>query len=370
MIRKVFVGCNTGDGFCTFFDFFMNPHGVKTYILKGGPGNGKSSFLRYIGEEMSTRGYDIELQYCSFDCDSLDALVIPAKRVAVVAATGHHVMDPKYLGVVEEILNLGSYLDVEKIMSFREKIIAVNDKVESIFKQVCRYLKAARLVEENMEEITAQDQDFAQVNLATAEIITRIFGKKEIAAHLGRERHLFASSITPEGYRSFIDTLIQGSNTYMIVGRIGSGKTEVLKRVGAEAKARGFNAEYYHRPLDPNKIEHLIIPELKIALTTANQDCNRNCQGSYNYNLNSYLRNNVNCLREEHKVTELVNEAVALLKDAKMLHLGLEKYYVPNMNFAGVDACKARLLQMILNREDSLTTLAASAGAACQKPGK
>ncbi len=351
MIRKVFIGCNTADGFCSFFDFFMNPHNVKIYILKGGPGNGKSSFLKYIGEEMTKRGYNIELQYCSFDCESLDAVVIPSKKAAVVAATGHHVMDPRHPGIVEEILNLGTYLDVEGMRDYGETIMAVNNRVEPLFRRAYRYLKAARLMAENMEDINSNAQNFAQVNLITEEILSCLFDGRGVADRLGRERHLFASSLTPDGYLSLIDTLVQRSDVYKITGSIGTGKTTMLKKIGAEARARGLGVEYYHSPLDPAKLEHLIIPELNASLMTVDHERDHDCLASYN--LDRFLQESGDLSQEEARRDGLVNEAARTLKEAKMLHLGLEKYYVSNMNFAGVDTCKNGLLQKILNRDES-----------------
>jgi hypothetical protein len=344
MIREVFIGCNTADGFYSFFDFLKNPDDAKIFILKGGPGHGKSTFIRLIAEKMIAKGYSIELQFCSFDRNSLDALAVPSLKFAIVAATGHHVKDPMYPGVVEEIVNLGAYLNIEGVLRYKEIIIALNNEIERIFRRTYRYLNAAKLMAKNIEDNNSRLQNYAKVNLVIKDILNEVLAGKEIADHIGCERHLFASSITPDGYVTYVDTLIKGSCVYKILGNWGTGKTTILKKIGEEARVRGLDVEYYHHPLDPEKIEHMILPDINTALITTDEVVNKECRALYN--LNDYLKDRRH-IAEEEKMDELINEAVNNLQRAKELHVELENYYIPNMNFEAVNKCRERVLKEI-----------------------
>ncbi|QSZ28123.1 ATPase [Aceticella autotrophica] len=348
MIRKVFIGCNTAEGFYSFFDFLTNPEDANIIILKGGPGHGKSTFIRSIGEELISKGYDIELQFCSFDCNSLDALALPSHRFAIVATTGHHVKDPRYAGVVEEIINLGEYLCVEGVINHKRTIIEINNEIEEIFRRTYRYLSAAKLMRKNIEDVNSRLQDFAKVNLAAKDILAKTLERREVADHVGYERHLFASSITPEGYCTYIDTLIKGKEIYKILGDWGTGKTTILKKIGEDARAKGLGVEYYHHPLDAEKIEHLIIPKLNTAFITTDDISDEKCRASYN--LNAYLKD-IEYLEEKNEMEDLINSAVENLKKARKLHEKLENYYIPNMDFEGIDKCREKVLQKILENK-------------------
>ena len=49
-VRHYFLGANTGGGFVSVYDEFCPPEcGVFLWVLKGGPGCGKSSFMKAIG---------------------------------------------------------------------------------------------------------------------------------------------------------------------------------------------------------------------------------------------------------------------------------------------------------------------------------
>jgi GTPase SAR1 family protein len=90
-IRKVFPGGNTSCGFYSFYEFILpQEEAAKIFVIKGGPGVGKSTFMKRIGDEMIKRGYDIEYHQCSSDNDSLDGVVIPALRVALIDGTAPH----------------------------------------------------------------------------------------------------------------------------------------------------------------------------------------------------------------------------------------------------------------------------------------
>ena len=47
-IRKMFPGGNTANGFYSFFDYIIPQDVNRIFCLKGGPGVGKSSFMKKI----------------------------------------------------------------------------------------------------------------------------------------------------------------------------------------------------------------------------------------------------------------------------------------------------------------------------------
>ena len=63
-------------------------------VLKGGPGVGKNTFMREIGRCMEAAGAPVEYLWCSGDPDSLDGVVLPSIRCAVVDGTAPHGMAP------------------------------------------------------------------------------------------------------------------------------------------------------------------------------------------------------------------------------------------------------------------------------------
>lgn len=88
-IKNVYPGGNTVRGFFSLYDSALQ-NLQRLYILKGGPGTGKSTLIRQVGLAMVDRGYDIEFLHCSSDNRSLDGVIIPAVGVGIVDGTAPH----------------------------------------------------------------------------------------------------------------------------------------------------------------------------------------------------------------------------------------------------------------------------------------
>lgn len=88
--RRLFPGGNTAFGFHSFYDQIIEVDAARIFIIKGGPGVGKSTFMKRIGEEMLKYGYDVEFHHCSSDNNSLDGVVIPSLNAALIDGTAPH----------------------------------------------------------------------------------------------------------------------------------------------------------------------------------------------------------------------------------------------------------------------------------------
>ena len=91
-IKKVFPGSNTAEGFYSFYNYIIPPDADRIFIIKGGPGVGKSTFMRSIADRLVERGFDVEFHCCSSDNGSLDGIVIPK------LGADHRWDRPPYLG--------------------------------------------------------------------------------------------------------------------------------------------------------------------------------------------------------------------------------------------------------------------------------
>ena len=88
---QYFLGANSAQGFVSLYDELIDESQASAfYVLKGGPGCGKSTLMKKIGEKMEGAGYAVEYILCSGDPDSLDGIVIPEKGVAIVDGTSPH----------------------------------------------------------------------------------------------------------------------------------------------------------------------------------------------------------------------------------------------------------------------------------------
>jgi len=351
-VRKMFPGGNTSQGFYSYYRYILPEDAKRIFIIKGGPGTGKSVFMREVAREMRDLGYDVELHYCSSDFDSLDAIVIEELKVALMDGTAPHVVDPKYPGAVDEIINLGEYWDVKELEKNREEIIECSKKVSSHFARAYKLLAAAKPVMDDIEEKYGGCMDYGRVNLAAEKLAKEIFDGWPVTAVPGRERHLFASAYTPGGYVDYSETLVEYmQRVYYVEGHPGTGKTRLLERFASSAVDRGVSVECFHYPLKPHKLCTVVMKELGIAVTCSAKAKER-ADRMVDLNLfldTAKLEEVMEQVKRDTDIFErIINEAVSAILDAKKTHDLLEKYYAGNMDFEATQRLKDKVLERIL----------------------
>jgi hypothetical protein len=131
--RHYFVNGNTAQGFIDYFA--SNLQGLeKVFILKGGPGTGKSALIKSIAAVCEKNGADVEYIHCPFDPNSLDGVIVPDFKFAVVDGTAPHIVEPTAPGAIEEYVNLGAAWDSAKLKAHKEEILRLSENI----KESCR----------------------------------------------------------------------------------------------------------------------------------------------------------------------------------------------------------------------------------------
>lgn len=353
-IKKVFPGGNTSKGFYSFYDYIIGLDANRFFVLKGGPGVGKSSMMKKVGNALVDMGYDVEFHHCSSDQNSIDAIVVPKLNVAMVDGTAPHIVDPKNPGAVDEIVNLGEFWDVGKMEKNKDKILDCNKEVGRLFSRAYRYLSACAPIARSIEDKYKTSMDFGKINLLTINLSDEIFKDIKPSGNISKERHLFGSALTPVGHIEYTDTIVKDMDKiYFIDGEIGTGKSTLMDKIYKKAVELGLSVEIYHAPLlPPEKLETIVIEDLGIAITTSKLFKEKNYKS---INLNEYIVKDkidkyLDEIEYDKKVLEqLLSYGLFNIKKAKAQHDVLETYYVPNINFDDVDKLKNTIINKILS---------------------
>ncbi len=137
-----FACINSGKGFVSYFDTFLEKIQFL-YIIKGGPGTGKSGLMAYIARKAEERGEDVWRIWCSSDPDSLDGVILRKRQIAIVDGTAPHVAEPHIPGVDSEILNLGAFWDGKKLQEHRRTVEKLNQEKSDAYGRAFSLLRAA-----------------------------------------------------------------------------------------------------------------------------------------------------------------------------------------------------------------------------------
>lgn len=344
-IRRFFAGSNSAQGFYSLFAGIIGAGAKKVYLLKGGPGTGKSSFMKYMTEALSEEGYDQEHFFCSSDPRSLDAVSFPKLGVALIDATAPHALEPEWPGCRDQLISLSDFWSQAGLESKREEIVEAGLLKRRHFAAAFRYFAAGHAIEENMgAENYPLRRDCSE---ELREITDRIYEKVQGSKGPGQVRHLFVSALTPEGYVSHCKALISGlSHCYILEGPPGSGKSGYLDRLIQLAQAFGLDQEVFYYPLNPQKPLHVVIPKLDLAVVTATSfegfmdlaGTRIHCgQGAFGANS-----------AEDRLFRELMDLGFHSLRQAQASHGAVEDYYAQAMDFDALNKCRTQVLADML----------------------
>lgn len=151
-----FAGANTENGFHGMYGDIADERTLdKLYIIKGGPGNGKSTFMRTVAEEGENAGENVEYYLCGSDPDSLDCVCI-GRRFALLDGTPPHIAEPLYPAAVAEYIDLGRYWNVRRLEAISDEIKRLTDKKKQCYAASYRYLGAAAAVYPEIESLASK----------------------------------------------------------------------------------------------------------------------------------------------------------------------------------------------------------------------
>ena len=176
---RFFAASNTKEGFVSYFDeIFGEKECERVYILKGGPGCGKSTFMKKLGKSAEEKGYSCEYFHCSSDPQSLDGIIIKDKRIAVIDGTSPHAVEPKLAGAREIIINLGQSWDTDKLYENREEIKNLSAKKKQHYNDCYGYLYSKDVMDRLVYSLVFPHILFDKLDRSVARLAKSIFGCK------------------------------------------------------------------------------------------------------------------------------------------------------------------------------------------------
>ncbi len=345
---QYFLGANTPQGFFSLYDQLEDPsRAERIWYIKGGPGNGKSTFMRTIALAAEKAGHPVEFVPCSGDPSSLDAIVLPEERTVYVDATSPHVREPSLPGVV------GRYLDLTAF--YKAGAAKKKTEIEELFRAYrAEYdrsydlLRAAWLSSPDRVPGLGGESGVPAVEERAAAWCEENLKDGEGYA----SRRFFLSAFTCEGMVFFPDTAAETGKVVTLDSALGYAPV-FLRHVARECRTRGVGVIECPDPLSPDKLEALLFPSRNLALLSIKKE--------RPYSGNVWRRIRLDVLADKDSLTArrteyrecailragLLRRAGENLRNARKYHDELEALYRPFVDFRGVTAlCRKHIAKL------------------------
>lgn len=352
-----FLGTSVPEGFFSCFDQLTPPQpGWFTYVLKGGPGTGKSTLMKQTAQALEARDLQCERIFCSSDPASLDAVILPALRVSIVDGTPPHTLEPPYPGARGTIIDLGACWDGRKLQAREAEIVAVTDEYKACHARCRRFLASADAVFEDGARICRAALLTPQLERYAARLANRWF--KPLSPRIGTQRLRLLDAVTPLGCLFLAETAEGGCDQRIVLeDAFGPAAQALLAALRDRAIASGFDVIVSPVPGDRQAVRHLMIPALSLGVFTQEKRCPLGLQATKTVQLRRFydaeqLRAHKARLNFARKAAgELLEEACNALILAKERHDALEALYIDAMDFRAVGRIRDRLIAEIWQRD-------------------
>ena len=342
---RYFLGGNTSQGFYSLYDSFVSQEdGDFLWIIKGGPGCGKSSFMKKIGAAAESAGLNVEYVSCSSDPDSLDGVFIPALNIAYMDGTAPHIADANIAAADSSYIDLGAFYNNDAIAGQREELGTLSQSIFAMYKRAYAILAAAGSFLGSWQNSFVNESERQAANRRIQGIAAREFGKRRDAKEReGFVKRRFLSAVTCKGIVAFPETArILCERFYLLDNRLCLGEAALTQAADAAVSA-GYDVFLCPNPLIPDVPEAVLIPELSLgfivstsALSVIRHDRRIRLDALVSSERMRAMRHEI---RRCEKISEAALEnAVTALSEAKSLHEKKEKMYNPHVDFKGVYA--------------------------------
>ncbi len=341
MIYNTFTASNSYKGFYSLFnDFIREDNSGHVYLIKGGPGCGKSTFMKKVASHFENKGLTVEQVLCSSDPDSLDGIKIANNSITIIDATPPHSFDMKYPGAVDSIIDLSAFWDNNKLISNKKYIIDISDEISKRYASVYSLLNVAGILMTS----NINDSDDVIIIKQVNEYISKHL-KQNGVSPMGlkaKSTARFLSAINCKGVITLNDTINSLCDEALIIEDDIAYVDIMLKKILYYLQKSGYDTIAFYNPLCPKKLDHIIVPQIRYGFFTSNK--------IFDISLNDNVKikkidssrfidkekyENIKSIYTHKKktISKILTESTEKLKNIKNLHDELEKYYINAMDY-------------------------------------
>ena len=350
MKHRYFAASNSSEGFKSYFSEIFDGTD-RLYIIKGGPGTGKSSFMKRCADVAGRRGAETEYYYCSSDPTSLDGILISDKgsRIGILDGTEPHVFEPKCPGAVDEIINLGQFWNSELLHEQKNEILSLSNKKSTAYKRAYDYLRSCGNLRAVTDSLLLQAVNCDKLSSA-AERQVRSLGLPE-----GKAKALPAltRAVAMTG-RHDLTTFEENAEQVCTIGHFYGVGELYLEALARELRKKNARLRISYDPVVPSRIDGIFLEDVKLAFIISDREQGEESEttqiNTRRFVCNERLRDVRGELRYAARLSrDCLDGALHALGEAKVFHFLLEDIYKHAMHFGALNEFTQRFTESFLS---------------------
>lgn len=333
---KYYLGSNTEQGFKSYFYEILKEEADATlYVIKGGPGSGKSSLMKKLKDKFLQDGDIVETFSCSSDAYSLDGVVSLNKKIAAIDGTSPHIIEPKYPGAYEIIINTAEGFDIKMLKENFADIKRLQNEIQAHHDKATEYIKEAAVIrkesQKTAEKYLNKDLIFTMAQMLP---IKNRFKKK------GDKKTRLLSAVSVGETRFMNETVSSFGLIYAIKDQYGAAADLLIKSIEKIAEEEKESRILCPCAIMPKKLEHIAFYDADMIFITENsfhKYQGKNAQVLDGFYMPFSKNDLINLEKQTAMASYLIKKAEHQVIFAKVKHDELENIYKKAMDYSILD---------------------------------
>ncbi|MBE6661931.1 MAG: hypothetical protein E7606_01465 [Ruminococcaceae bacterium] len=332
MEKRYFASANGSEGFVNYFPKVFGAC-RRLYVILGGPGTGKSRFLR----EVAAKGGEVEYYHCSSDAASLDGVLLDGE-IGLIDGTAPHVWRFTSIGTFEQVVDLGAFWDPRLLAANRADIDALSAAKRACYDEAYAYLRAIGEAERGITERLLDALDREKLRRAASRLLRGVVADGKGARKIG-----LCAALGMRGEAHF-DTYEQAKTTTAISDGMGTAWL-LFHELDAICRARGISTRVSPTPLFAERLDAMELTEQGISFFVSESEDAISMKKFFRADKMRALRPALRATRAtQERLKDLALEA---LSRAATAHFALEDIYAAAMDFTAKEQFTAEFCQKL-----------------------
>lgn len=242
---------------------------AETVFLKCPPTNAVSTLLNQTAMSYVKRGFDIDKFMNPAHSEIVDAVFVKGLNLLFLQASHPIALEPSNIGGSHRVVSFYDIYHEEKLREQNEFIVEKLAESDVALEKALQTLAEALIIHDEWESVNIARMMWGPHEQLIASLREELFGTIMLNKKATVTQRLIGS-LSAGGARDFIASITKDVDRRILIkGLPGTGKSTLMKALGAEGEKRGFDVLYGWCGLDSNGVDVVLFKELSLCFIDA-----------------------------------------------------------------------------------------------------
>jgi hypothetical protein len=341
--KSFFAAANSGYGFYSFYDEIFEESSIcERYIIKGGPGTGKSRFMKEVAYKAQCKGMDVLTYSCSSDPSSLDGVIVDRGergRLCILDGTAPHICEASIPGARDSILNFCEFWDSDVLRAEKDGIIELGLKKSKAYHSASDCLRSSLMIRREFSKNAMSATDREKLSAYVKKFVSSLDRSDTYFERIG-----LSGSFGMFGFYA-LGTYLKMAKSVIVIDNSYGNASLFLDCIFSFARAGRISTYRSYDFLDPHTLDAVCLADVGISFISSDLvSSDGEEKVTRHVSMQRFTDKSERNVQKQHRKKieavdrEIIKKATYHMQGMHHAHFELEKIYSSSMDFSKKEA--------------------------------